>query len=333
MKYLESIRNALDYLLEKNDKVYIIGEDILDPYGGAFKATKGLSSKYPDRLLSSPISESLIAGFGTGMAIRGYRPIVEIMFGDFLGLCFDQILNSATKFPLMYKSKIKVPLVIRTPMGGGRGYGPTHSQSIEKHFLGIPGLTVVCPTIFHDPGKLLISSTLEDETPVLFIENKILYSKDIFSNKDQLQVDYLENHIYPTAIIKNFSDKIEENDVIIFTYGGISEIVKDVMVDYMDEEINIITICPSLINCFNFLDEIPEISYDNILIIEEGTKSFNWASELSSLLYNKFFNKIKNRIQTISPKNDIIPSSKEKEDIFLPNKINIKEKIINMISW
>ncbi|MEO2084315.1 MAG: hypothetical protein ABGW65_02185 [Marinoscillum sp.] len=332
MKYLESIRNALDYLLEKNDKVYIIGEDILDPYGGAFKATKGLSSKYPDRLLSSPISESLIAGFGTGMAIRGYRPIVEIMFGDFLGLCFDQILNSATKFPLMYKSKIKVPLVIRTPMGGGRGYGPTHSQSIEKHFLGIPGLTVVCPTIFHDPGKLLISSTLEDETPVLFIENKILYSKDIFSNKDQLQVDYLENHIYPTAIIKNFSDKIEENDVIIFTYGGISEIVKDVMVDYMDEEINIITICPSLINCFNFLDEIPEISYDNILIIEEGTKSFNWASELSSLLYNKFFNKIKNRIQTISPKNDIIPSSKEKEDIFLPNKINIKEKIINMIS-
>ena len=98
MNYLESIRNALDYLLANDDKVYIIGEDILDPYGGAFKATKGLSSKYPDRLLSSPISESLIVGFGTGMAIRGYRPIVEIMFGDFLGLCFNPIW--ITIFPM-----------------------------------------------------------------------------------------------------------------------------------------------------------------------------------------------------------------------------------------
>ena len=332
MKYLESIRNALDYLLANDDKVYIIGEDILDPYGGAFKATKGLSSKYPDRLLSSPISESLITGFGTGMAIRGYRPIVEIMFGDFLGLCFDQILNSATKFPLMYKSTVKVPLVIRTPMGGGRGYGPTHSQSIEKHFLGIPGLNVVCPSIFHDPGKLLISSTVEDETPVLFIENKILYSKDIYSTKDQLQIEFLGNHMYPTAIIKNFSEKIEENDIIIFTYGGISEIIKDIMIDYMDEEINVIALCPSLISSFDFLDEISNISYDNILIIEEGTEGFNWASELSSLLYDKFHNKIKHRIQKMSPKSDIIPSSKEKEDKFLPNITKIKEKIINMIS-
>jgi pyruvate/2-oxoglutarate/acetoin dehydrogenase E1 component len=332
MKYLESIRNALDYLLANDEKVYIIGEDILDPYGGAFKATKGLSSKYPDRLLSSPISESLIVGFGTGMAIRGYRPIVEIMFGDFLGLCFDQILNSATKFPLMYKSKVKVPLVIRTPMGGGRGYGPTHSQSIEKHFLGIPGLNVVCPSIFHDPGKLLISSTIEDEIPVLFIENKILYSKDIYSNKDQLQIEFLGNHMYPTAIIKNFSTKIEENDIIIFTYGGISDIIKDIMIDYMDEEIKIIAVCPCFISSFDFLDEIPNISYENILIIEEGTEGFNWASELSSKLYDKLYNKIKHRIQKISPKSDIIPSSKEKEDKFLPNIIQIKEKIINMLS-
>ena len=114
--------------------MYLIGEDMLDPYGGAFKVTKGVSSKFPERVITTPISESAIIGLGTGMAMRGMLPVVEIMFGDFLTLCTDQIVNSATKFPLMYKDRVAVPLVIRTPMGGGRGYGPTHSQSLEKMF-------------------------------------------------------------------------------------------------------------------------------------------------------------------------------------------------------
>ena len=109
--------------MKDDDSVFVLGEDILDPYGGAFKVTKGLSTVFPDRVLTTPISEAAITGFSTGLAIRGYKPILEIMFGDFITLCTDQIINGASKFKWMYGDKFSVPLVIRTPMGGRRGYG------------------------------------------------------------------------------------------------------------------------------------------------------------------------------------------------------------------
>jgi acetoin:2,6-dichlorophenolindophenol oxidoreductase subunit beta len=115
--------------MASDERVVLIGEDLLDPYGGAFKVTRGLSSAFPDRVLSTPISEAGMVGVATGMAMRGLRPVVEIMFGDFVTLVADQIINHATKFSWMYNDQVKVPLVIRTPMGGRRGYGPTHSQS------------------------------------------------------------------------------------------------------------------------------------------------------------------------------------------------------------
>lgn len=332
MKYLESIRNSLDKMMENDDSIYLIGEDILDPYGGAFKVTKGLSSKYPDRLLSSPISEALITGFGTGMAIRGFRPIVEIMFGDFLALSFDQILNSATKFPLMYKNKVEVPLVIRTPMGGGRGYGPTHSQSIEKHFLGIPGLNVVCPSIFHDPGELLRRSTLMDNSPTLFIENKILYTKEILNSNEILNFRFIDDELYPTAFVRNYNNDQIPNDIIIITYGGMSNIIKDIMIELKEEEINITLICPSLLNITNFIDDMKNYNLDNILIVEEGTEGFNWGSEISMRIYESLIGKVKNKISHISTKNDIIPSSKNMEINHIPSKEKILAKIINIIT-
>ena len=139
--------------MENNPSVFVIGEDIKDPYGGAFKVTKGLSSKFPDRVLTTPISESAIVGFGTGLAISGYRPIVEIMFGDFITLCVDQIVNGASKFKWMYGDNFDVPLVIRTPMGGNRGYGATHSQTLENLFL-VYLMFILYPSIFHNPGDI-----------------------------------------------------------------------------------------------------------------------------------------------------------------------------------
>ena len=127
-------------MLKEHDEVILYGEDLLDPYGGAFKVTKGLSTKFPDRVLPTPISEAAMIGMAGGMAIGGLRPIVEIMFGDFLTLCADQIINHASKFRYMYNDQVCVPIVIRAPMGGGRGYGPTHSQSIESLFKGVPFL-------------------------------------------------------------------------------------------------------------------------------------------------------------------------------------------------
>ncbi|HUV26149.1 MAG TPA: alpha-ketoacid dehydrogenase subunit beta, partial [Anaerolineales bacterium] len=142
---LESLNQALNRALKKDERVIILGEDILDPYGGAFKVTRGISTAFPERTLTTPVSEAGILGIATGLALRGYRPVVEIMFGDFVTLIADQVINHATKFRYMYNDQVNVPIVIRTPMGGRRGYGPTHSQTLEKLFLGTPGLRIFAP--------------------------------------------------------------------------------------------------------------------------------------------------------------------------------------------
>ena len=143
---------------------------------GAFRITRGLSERWPDRVLTTPISEESLFGVAAGMAMRGRRPILEIMFGDFIALGFDQIVNGISKFPFMYDGKVTVPLVVRTPMGGRRGYGPTHSQSLEKLLVGVPGIVVVATSECHDLGALLSQAVLDDR-PVFLIENKLMYGR------------------------------------------------------------------------------------------------------------------------------------------------------------
>jgi pyruvate/2-oxoglutarate/acetoin dehydrogenase E1 component len=180
---LQALNSALRKAMESDERVILIGEDLLDPYGGAFKVTRGLSSAFPGRVLASPISEAGIVGVATGMAMRGLKPVVEIMFGDFVTLIADQVINHAVKFSWMYNDQVRVPLVIRTPMGGRRGYGPTHSQSLEKLFLGVPGLRVLALTSLVDPEALLLDA-IHIEDVVLFIENKLLYSVNIKKPSD-----------------------------------------------------------------------------------------------------------------------------------------------------
>ncbi|MDX1436448.1 MAG: transketolase C-terminal domain-containing protein [Anaerolineales bacterium] len=172
---LESLNTGLHRALQADPTVYLLGEDILDPYGGAFKVTRGLSDAYPDRVLASPVSEAGLTGLAAGMALRGLRPVVEVMFGDFITLAADQLINGAAKFRWMYHDQVKIPMVLRTPMGGRRGYGPTHSQTLEKLYLGVPGLEVLAPCPFGDPGEMLIETILGSENPTLFVENKLLY--------------------------------------------------------------------------------------------------------------------------------------------------------------
>jgi len=138
--------------------------------------TKGLSSRFPDRVISMPISEASIVGFATGTAMRGSPTIAEIMFGDFMSLTMDQLLNPASKMEWMYNGTVRVPLIVRTPMGGGRGYGPTHSQSLEKHFCGIPGLSVFAIHEYTAPSELLFRA-YRLRQPCLLIENKLLYPR------------------------------------------------------------------------------------------------------------------------------------------------------------
>ena len=170
---VQVLNGALAEIFERRDDVILLGEDLLDPYGGAFKVSEGLSDRWPDRVLTTPISEASLFGVAAGMALRGQRPILEIMFGDFIALGFDQIVNGIAKFREMFDDQVAVPLVVRTPMGGRRGYGPTHSQSLEKLLMGVPGICVVATSECHDLRGLLVNA-VDDDRPVFFIENKLM---------------------------------------------------------------------------------------------------------------------------------------------------------------
>jgi pyruvate/2-oxoglutarate/acetoin dehydrogenase E1 component len=172
--YSWALREAMAEEMERDPNVFILGEDIAE-YGGAFKVTQGLVEKFGrERVRNTPISENTICGVGVGAAIVGMRPVVDIMFQDFITLAMDQIVNHAAKFHYMYGGQCRVPVVFRTPAGGGRCYGPTHSQSLEAWFMHVPGLKVVAPSTAYD-AKGLLKSAIRDDNPVLFVESKLLY--------------------------------------------------------------------------------------------------------------------------------------------------------------
>lgn len=169
-----ALREAMAEEMARDERVFLLGEDIAG-YGGAFKVTQGLAEQFgPARVRNTPISENTICGAGVGAAICGMRPIVDIMFQDFITLAMDQIVNHAAKFHYMYGNQCTVPVVFRTPAGGGRCYGPTHSQSLEAWFMHVPGLKVVAPATAYD-AKGLLKSAIRDDNPVIFIESKLLY--------------------------------------------------------------------------------------------------------------------------------------------------------------
>jgi len=175
LTYWQALQEALQQEMRRDPRVFLLGEDI-GAYGGAFGVTRGLLAEFgPERVRCTPISEATIVGAATGAAVTGLRPVVEIMFMDFLTLTMDQLANHAAKFRYMYGPQAHVPIVIRTPAGGGRSYGATHSQSLEAWFLHVPGLKVVAPATPADAKGLLLTA-IRDDNPVLFVEHKLLYA-------------------------------------------------------------------------------------------------------------------------------------------------------------
>ena len=222
----EQIREALGEGIERNKNIIVYGEDVKDPYGGAFKATKGLSGKHPGNLFNMPISEACMVGMAVGMALAGKIPVVEIMFGDFLAL--DQLLNHAVKYGWIYGEAVQVPMVIRTPMGGGRGYGPTHSQSLEKFLMGIPLLKVLALSPLHNP-KLLYQTIFDTiSSPTVVIENKKLYAERMLSVSDHKCGSFFVEEInhYGYSTMRLSLDRQTAPDITVVTYGGM---VRDAM--------------------------------------------------------------------------------------------------------
>ena len=172
--YLDAVREAMIQEMERDERVFLIGEDV-GKYGGAFQASYGMLEKFgPERILDTPITELAIAGAATGAALIGMRPIAEIMFMDFTTLASEQLVNQAAKLRFMFGGKATVPMVLRTPAGSGTGAASHHSQSLESWFVHVPGLKVVMPSTPYDVKGLLISS-IRDGNPVVFVEQKLLY--------------------------------------------------------------------------------------------------------------------------------------------------------------
>jgi len=172
--YAEAIKEAMSEEMRRDPDVFFMGEDI-GVYGGAFGVSTGMVEEFgPLRVLDTPISENGFVGAAVGAAITGSRPIVELMFSDFMSVCFDHILNQAPKMRYMLGGTLKVPMVIRTPSGGGTGAAAQHSQSLESFYAHIPGLKVVIPSTPYD-AKGLLKTAIRDDNPVIFLEQKLLY--------------------------------------------------------------------------------------------------------------------------------------------------------------
>ncbi len=327
---LDSLNNGLHSVLVNDGRVYLLGEDILDPYGGAFKVTRGLSSKYPNRVLTTPISEAAIVGVASGMALRGLRPVVEIMFGDFVTLITDQLVNHASKFRWMYNDTVRVPIVVRTPMGGRRGYGPTHSQSLEKIFLGIPGLKVIAPNTLGDPGRLLELAVADDD-PVLFVEHKLLYPCQLLEpGRGDLSDFKIQAYgdTYPSYLM-HIPDHVP--DLTIATYGYNFELARAVTLDLlMDYEIFTEIILFSQLSPFSLEPMFDSLHRTHkLLTIEEGTLSLGWgaelitrATELSDGLH----------VKRVAAMDVPIANSKTLEEMILPSQNSIKQAALSLVN-
>jgi len=174
--YLEAIREALAEEMRRDPKVFVLGEDV-GPYGGAFGATQGLYDEFGElRCLDTPISESAIVGVSIGAALRGYRPVAEMQFGDFITCAFDQIVSQAATLRYRYGGRAAVPIVVRAPSGGNVGGGLYHSQNPEAWFVHRPGLKVVAPSTPYD-AKGLLKAAIRDDNPVIYFEHKYLYRR------------------------------------------------------------------------------------------------------------------------------------------------------------
>ncbi|CAN1558285.1 AcoB Pyruvate/2-oxoglutarate dehydrogenase complex, dehydrogenase (E1) component, eukaryotic type, beta subunit [Rhabdaerophilaceae bacterium] len=326
--YLQDLQIGLHDLFARHEKAILLGEDVLDPYGGAFKVSAGLSTAFPGRVLTTPISEAAITGVASGLALRGFLPIAEIMFGDFLTLCADQLVNHAAKFPNMYKG-VRCPVILRTPMGGGRGYGPTHSQSIEKMFFGIPGLKVVAPSHFHRPGVTLRHVAEHEAGPVLFIEHKLLYPEVLLSGSHALEV---AGDGYCTAVVRNYLSG--EADICLIAYGGASRLMPALLRRLAEEEIRIILLVPECIDPPP-LDLLGRFAGEarRIMVIEEGHEGFGWGAQIAQALTARLWGKLDCPIQTLASDRVIIPTSFDQEADMLLSAKRIEAGILEVLSW
>jgi 2-oxoisovalerate dehydrogenase E1 component len=331
MNVLEALNLALAECLSADDRVFFIGEDVLDPYGGAFKVARGLSTQFSDRVITTPVSEAGIVGLGTGMALRGLRPIVEIMFGDFLLLAADQLVNHAAKMRWMTQDQVRVPLVVRTPMGGRRGYGPTHSQSLEKHLLGAPGLRVVAPSAYGRPGDVVKHAVLDDDDPVLIVEHKLLYSQPVAPDNPDVETHILEGGSgYPVYRVRVAGAPAPR--LTLVAYGYMAELAREALLAMAyQHEIFAELLVFTQLSPFELAPLADSLSGTRrLLTIEEGTLSLGWGAEVVARMAESLGPGL--RVRRVAAQDMPVPAAGALESAMLPQVADIVSAGVALVS-
>ncbi len=310
--YLEAIKQGMREEMQRDQSVYILGEDV-GVYGGAFKVTAGLLDEFgPLRVIDTPLSESAIVGAAVGSALMGQRPIAEMQFMDFIACGFDQIVNMAAK--LHYRNGMAVPMVIRGPSGGGVHGGPFHSQNPEAWFIHCPGLKVVAPGSALDAYGL-IKAAVRDDNPVLFFEHKYLYRR----LKAELPAEDYTVPIGEARVVQ------EGADMTIYTYGWMVEQSLAAAEELADEDVSVEVIDLRTLLPLDreaILRSIAKTS--KALIVHEDTRTLGVGAEVAAILAEEAFDMLDGPIIRVTAPDTPVPFSPPLEKAFLPNT----EKIV-----
>jgi pyruvate dehydrogenase E1 component beta subunit len=306
----------------------LLGEDLADPYGGAFRITKGLSTRHPDRVLTTPISEGAIMGVAGGLALAGDRPIVEFMFGDFIALAFDQILNFVTKSVGMYGQHKPMHTVIRCPVGGTRGYGPTHSQSPQKHLMGIPHLALFELSPFVD-SVVALAGLLDRGEPCVLFEHKALYAQrrhvdDVVD--DLFSYDFLDD---AQTCARLFIASPDEADVVMIVPGGVVDRARAAARElFVRDEIRCQLIVPFQLYPVDIEPWFAGVSSaGTVCVVEESTAGGTWGAEVASQLYQRVWHRLRRPIVQVHSRDSVIPAARHLEDQVLVQAATIYDAV------
>jgi pyruvate/2-oxoglutarate/acetoin dehydrogenase E1 component len=312
-----AVREALEEELARDESVIFFGEDVAEP-GGVFATTGGLHETFgDDRVFDTPISELALSGAAFGSAVMGLRPVVEIMFGDFLMLAMDSLVNQSAKYWYLSNEQASVPLVIRSAVGGGGRFGAVHSQVPISWFLGVPGLKIVAPSGPND-AKQLLKAAIRDDNPVLFLEHKAMYS--ISETREEVTVDEVEP-LGSARVLRTGTDV-----TLVSCMRGVAECLQAAALlaesGIEAEVIDLRTIRP-----LDHATILASLGRTNRLVaVEEGPLTGGWAGEVLAVAVEGGLNTIDLAWRLTSPDRPV-PFSGELEDDFFPTAASIAESV------
>ena len=313
--YSHAVRDAIREEMHRDPNVFIMGEDIV--HGGAFGITKDLVKEFdPERVRNTPVAEEVIVGAGIGAAMLGCRPIVEIMFMDFCFLALDQLFNHGAKYHFMYGDQAKVPLVLRTPAGARRGYGPTHSQTLDSIFISMPGVKVAVPSTAHD-AKGLLKTAIRDDNPVVFIENKTLYGRRGEVPDEEYLIPFGQARIAR-----------EGDDVTVVATGQMVEDAEKAAAVLSKEGIEIEIIDPRTLNPLDMATIAESVEKTaHLVVAEEGHLTGGVGAEIGARVFEECFFFLDGPIRRVAARDIPVPCSETLERYVIPGPANILKAV------